>query len=110
MAIESDDLPYRSGFGVIPKEFIEPDKPSFRDQSDFSTLIAVRDILEKALADLRNDFDAFSVFGSEDPDVEVRKLYLQIQAKREAYRIIFPLFEMVQGTVGKVESILSGKI
>lgn len=99
-----EEVPYRSPIIVE-----DASDDTTRDEEEFSTLVSVRDDFQTDLEGLYKDFNAFDPKG-DMPDVKaVEILRGDIRAKREAYKILEPLFVRLNSAVNDVENQRKGK-
>ncbi len=96
--MEDISLPYRSN---VDRAMFKEDKPSTRDEGDFSTLKLVRDQIESYLYDLKHDFMVLDV-GAQDPDVVDRSLQVQIKARQEIVTLLSPLVQALNSSIANV--------
>lgn len=93
---QDEELGYRSPIDNTPAT--EPDK----DHDNFSTLEDVYKKFRSELKDLEH-VNAFDTMKTEGKDKAARILLRQLDAKQEAYKILFPLFLQLESAVKDIK-------
>lgn len=100
--IDNEELGYRSP--VVIGQATEPDK----DHDNFSTLEDVYKKFKSEIKDLEH-INAFDTMKAEGKDKAARILLRQLDAKQEAYKILFPLFLQLESAVKDIKNKEEGK-
>lgn len=96
-----DDIPYRAPYGLdLPGEA----KDSIEDEAQFNTLKTIQKYLNQQVQALQKDFNAFDVLTHVNPKEAAEALLVEIMAKQAAYKILFPILEMLNGPISAVEA------
>lgn len=95
---EQENLPYRTpGTGPVGVGKVSA------NEEDYSTAVAVRDILKEALTGLFKDFNAFDILKDEGREKAADNLLRQVEAKQMAFDILSPTFEAIDNAVKAVD-------
>lgn len=102
---QSEDIDYRAGFGRVPESMMEEQKPSGKDQADYSTLREVYTILTDYVEGLSKDFDAFTILEGHSPEAAAQDLLVQIKVKKGVREELKGLIDILKGAIDDIESI-----
>ena len=94
----SEDPSYLTD-GFVPKFAMEVEKPSSKDELDYSTLFSIRDEVAQYMADLRSDFNAFELDDMRDPDLSAKKFLIDVRVNKEVYRVLSTLILKINSAV-----------
>ena len=90
---QNEAIPYLS-----PATAPSQDEVANNDEDDYRTLNEIKKILDKAIADLPKDFNAFDL--SKDAKIN---LEAQVAGRQVAYDILVPIQGMVDSAINAVE-------
>ncbi len=99
---QSEEVGYRS-----PIDNTQADVPD-KDSDNFSTL---EDVYKKFKADLKNleHINAFDLLKTEGEVKATKVLLRQLNAKQEAYKILYPLFLQLESSVQDIKAKEKGE-
>lgn len=97
-----NDIQYR-GTGFVPKFAMEVDRPSSKDEADYSTLSALKMELESYMIDLRSDFNAFDILTCPSPEDQAQQLLLEVRVNQEVYSVLSNLLAKANAAINGID-------
>lgn len=95
---DTNDIVYRSNI----VSYLEEKPEDNNNVKDYRALLEVQEALKSAIEKLYKDFNSFDIFPKEKRKNAEALLLREIEARKKAYDILYPILQMVESAIDSI--------